>query len=94
MKKVITFISLVMVFLPWTIFPLRTNPWALQSPAEEIIVYSYAAFMIFSAIFTTAAYVKGKVKNRGMQIAMVINDIYGFTALCLLGLAVNTALGG
>ena len=94
MKKVITFISLVMVFLPWTIFPLRTNPWALQSPAAEIIVYSYAAFMIFSAIFTTAAYVKGKVKNRGMQIAMVIKDIYGFTALCLLGLAVNTALGG
>ena len=72
MKKIITFISLVMVFLPWTIFPLRTNPWALQSPAAEIIVYSYAAFMIFSAI----------------------NDIYGFTALCLLGLAVNTALGG
>ena len=49
MKKIITFISLVMVFLPWTIFPLRTNPWALQSPAAEIIVYSYAAFMIFSA---------------------------------------------
>ena len=43
MKKIITFISLIMVFLPWTIFPLRTNPWALQSPAAEIIVYSYAA---------------------------------------------------
>ena len=50
--------------------------------------------MIFSAVFTTVAYVKGKVKNKVMQIAMVINDIYGFTALCLLGLAINTAIGG
>ncbi len=94
MKKIITFISLIMIFLPWTIFPLRTNPWALQSPAAEIIVYSYAAFMIFSAVFTTVAYTKGNVKNKVMQIAMVIHDIYGFTALCLLVLAVNTALGG
>ena len=94
MKKIITFVSLVMVFLPWTIFPLRTNPWALQSPAAEIIVYSYAAFMIFSAVFTTVAYVKGKVKNKVLQMDMVINDIYGFTALCLLVLAVNTAIGG
>lgn len=94
MKKVITFISLAMVFLPWTIFPLRTNAWALQSPAAEIIVYSYAAFMIFSAVFTTVAYTKGRVKNKIMQIAMVINDIYGFTALCLLGMAINTAIGG
>ena len=64
MKKIITFVSLVMVFLPWTIFPLRTNPWALQSPAAEIIVYSYAAFMIFSAVFTTVAYVKRQGKKQ------------------------------
>ena len=50
--------------------------------------------MIFSAVFTTVAYTKGNVKNKVMQIAMVIHDIYGFTALCLLVLAVNTALGG
>lgn len=91
MKKLITFISVLMIFIPWTIFPLRTNPWALQSPAAEIIVYSYAAFMIFSAVFTTLAYTKGQVKNKVMQIALVINDIYGFTALCLLGMAVSSS---
>ena len=91
MKKLITFISVLMIFIPWTIFPLRTNPWALQSPVAEIIVYSYAAFMIFSAVFTTLAYTKGQVKNKVMQIALVINDIYGFTALCLLGMAVSSS---
>lgn len=91
MKKLITFISVLMIFIPWTIFPIRTNLWALQSPAAEIIVYSYAAFMIFSALFTTLAYTKGQVKNKVMQIALVINDIYGFTALCLLGMAVSSS---
>lgn len=91
MKKLITFISVLMIFIPWTIFPIRTNPWALQSPGAEIIVYSYAAFMIFSAVFTTLAYTKGQVKNKVMQIALVINDIYGFTALCLLGMAVSSS---
>lgn len=91
MKKLITFISVLMIFIPWTIFPLRTNPWALQSPGTEIIVYSYATFMIFSAVFTTLAYTKGQVKNKVMQIALVINDIYGFTALCLLGMAVSSS---
>ena len=91
MKKLITFISVLMIFIPWTIFPLRTNPWALQSPGAEIIVYSYATFMIFSAVFTTLTYTKGQVKNKGMQIALVINDIYGFTALCLLGMAVSSS---
>ena len=91
MKKLITFISVLMIFSPWTIFPLRTNPWALQSPGAEIIVYSYATFMIFSAVFTTLTYTKGQVKNKVMQIALVINDIYGFTALCLLGMAVSSS---
>lgn len=91
MKKLITFISVLMIFIPWTIFPLRTNPWALQSPGAEIIVYSYATFMIFSAVFTTLTYTKVQVKNKVMQIALVINDIYGFTALCLLGMAVSSS---
>ena len=47
--------------------------------------------MIFSAVFTTLAYTKGQVKNKVMQIALVINDIYGFTALCLLGMAVSSS---
>ena len=54
-NKILTAISTIMLFVPWTILPLRTFDWALESPVAEIMVYSYAAFMIqasfpFSAI--------------------------------------------
>ena len=47
-NKICTAIATLMLFIPWTILPLRTFDWALESPAAEIIIYSYAAFMIFS----------------------------------------------
>ena len=47
-NKILTAISTIMLFIPWTILPLRTFDWALESPVAEIMVYSYAAFMIFS----------------------------------------------
>lgn len=50
-NKILTAISTIMLFIPWTILPLRTFDWALESPVAEIMVYSYAAFMIFSGIF-------------------------------------------
>ena len=53
-EKILTAVSTLIIFIPWTILPLRTFDWALESPAAEIIVYSYAAFMIFSGIFTPA----------------------------------------
>ena len=87
MKKLLTFICCLMVFIPWSIFPLRSNPWALASPAAEIIIYSY-----FSAVFTILCYTKGKVKNRIMEIAAVINGIYGVGAVSLIGLGIYTAL--
>ncbi len=46
-NKILTAISTIMLFVPWTILPLRTFDWALESPVAEIMVYSYAAFMIF-----------------------------------------------
>lgn len=51
-NKILTAVSVIMMFVPWTILPLRTFDWALESPAAEIIIYSYAAFMIFSGIFS------------------------------------------
>lgn len=37
----LTAVCTVMVFLPWTIFPLRTQPWALEIPAAGIIIACY-----------------------------------------------------
>ncbi len=68
--KIYTAIATVMLLIPWTILPLRTFDWALKSPVAEIMIYSYAAFMIFSGIFSILAYVKGNAKNKWMQICM------------------------
>lgn len=75
-KKFLTAISTVMAFVPWTILPLRENAWALESPAAEIIISCYAAFMIFSGIFTIASYLKAKAQNNLMKICIIINSIY------------------
>ena len=61
-EKILTAVSTLMIFIPWTILPLRTCSWALESPAAEIIIYSYAAFMVFSGIFTLLSYTTAGVK--------------------------------
>ena len=38
-NKICTAIATLMLFIPWTILPLRTFDWALESPAAEIIIY-------------------------------------------------------
>ncbi len=83
-NKICTAIATIMLFVPWTILPLRTFDWALESPVAEIMVYSYAAFMIFSGVFSIFAYTKGKVKNRWMQLCTVINGIYMVGAIAIL----------
>ena len=83
-NKILTAISTIMLFVPWTILPLRTFDWALESPVAEIMVYSYAAFMIFSGFFSILAYAKGNVRNKWMQICTVINGIYAVGAAAIL----------
>lgn len=33
-NKILTAISTIMLFVPWTILPLRTFDWALESPGS------------------------------------------------------------
>lgn len=85
--RIIMLISTLMLFVPWTILYLRTFDWALESPTAEIMIIGYAAFMIFSGIFTICAYTKGQIKNIWMQICSVINGIYavgGTAILCMI----------
>ena len=86
--KIYTAIATLMLFVPWTILPLRTFDWALQSPAAQILIYSYAAFMIFSGIFSVLAYTAGNVKNKWMRLCMVINCIYAVGAVGIVGMIV------
>ena len=42
----------------------------------EIMISCYAAFMIFSGIFTIVSYVKAKVQNNLMKVDLVVNSLY------------------
>ena len=75
-NKILTAISTIMLFVPWTILPLRTFDWALESPVAEIMISCYAAFMIFRGIFTIVSYVKAKVQNNLMKVDLVVNSLY------------------
>lgn len=88
-NKVLTSISSIMLFAPWTILILRMFDWALQSPTAEIMISCYAVFMIFSGIFTIFSYAKEKARSNLMKICLVVNSLYavfGVFALVLMNL--------
>lgn len=90
--KILTAISILMIFIPWTILPIRTFPWALESPVAEIMISCYAAFMIFSGIFTLVSYIAGKVRNTLMKICLIINGIYAVFGVMVFGMMLLTQL--
>ena len=75
-QAILTTICTLMLFLPWTLLPLRSLPWALESPTAEIMISCYAAFMIFSGIFNAVVYACFKVQHTVMKLCLVINGIY------------------
>ena len=75
-NKILTAVSAVMLLIPWTILPLRTFDWALESPAAEIMIACYSAFMIFSGVFTIISYVKAKAQNNLMKVCLIVNSLY------------------
>ncbi|WP_122643143.1 hypothetical protein [Luxibacter massiliensis] len=85
-NKILTAISTMMLFIPWTILPLRTFDWALQLHAARIMISCYAAFMIFSGIFTVISYTKLKVKNHLMKVCFIVNSLYMAGGIAALGL--------
>lgn len=87
-NQTLTTISTLMLFIPWTILLLRTNTWALESPAAEVIIYIYAGFMIFSGIFTSISYVKTKAQSNLMKLCLMVNLLYAIVGAVILGLMI------
>ena len=82
-NKILSAISVIMIFVPWTILPLRAYfEWALEY--AHIMIPCYAAFMIFSAIFTIISYVKAKAQNNLMKVCLVVNSVYGVFAILVI----------
>ena len=82
-NKICTTIATLMMLVPWTILPLRSHQWALESPAAEIIISCYIGFMLFSGIFTIHCYSRGGLKNKWMQVCAVVNGIYAVTGVII-----------
>lgn len=82
-NKILTAISTIMLFVPWTILVLRMFDWALVLPTAKIMISCYAAFMIFSGIFTIISYVIGKAQSKIMKVCLMINSLY-----CVVGIVV------
>lgn len=89
-NKILTAVSAVMLLVPWTILPLRTFDWALESPAAEIMIACYSAFMIFSGVFTIISYVKAKAQNNLMKVCLILNSLYAVAGVVFLGMMINT----
>ena len=85
-NKILTAVSIFMLFVPWTILPLRSFDWALESPVAEIMISCYAAFMIFSGIFTIISYASAKVQNNLMKGCLVVNSLYAVFGVAVFGL--------
>lgn len=91
-NKVLTTISTIMLFIPWTIIPLRSFDWALESPTAEIMIASYIAVMIFSGVFTIVSYVKAKAQSNLMKVCLVVNSLYAVAGVVLAGMMISTKL--
>lgn len=91
-NKILTAVSTIMLFIPWTILPLRAFDWALESPVAEIMIACYAAFMIFSGVFTIISYAKAKAQNNLMKVCLVVNSLYAVAGVVFLGMVINTKL--
>lgn len=87
-KKILTAVSAAMMLVPWTILPLRSYDWALQSPVAEIMISCYAAFMIFSGVFTGLVYGKGKVQNNLMKVCLIVNGLYAAGGAAAFGMMI------
>ena len=89
-NKILTAVNALMLIVPWTILPLRSFDWALKSPAAEIMISCYAAFMIFSGVFTLLSYVKAKAQNNVMKVCLIINGLYAIGGVAAYAMMANT----
>lgn len=54
------------------------------------MIACYAAFMIFSGVFTIISYVKAKAQNNLMKVCLTVNSLYAVAGVVFLGMMINT----
>lgn len=85
-NKILSAVSTFMLFVPWTILPLRLHfQWALDY--ADVMIPCYAGFMIFSGIFTALSYGRAKAQSGLMKVCLIVNGLYaagGIAALAMM----------
>ena len=78
MKKITasSVVSFLLLFVAWTILPLRRNRFALESPNAQLIIAAYGAFILAAFIFSLVLYGKKKRRDILTSIALIVNGVY------------------
>lgn len=88
-NKLLTAANITILFIPWTILPLRTCfQWALDY--ADIMIPCYAVFMIFCGIFAIISYAAAGVRNNLMKVCLVVSCLYALAGILFLGMMGNS----
>ena len=87
-NKILTTISTIMLFVPWTILPLRMFDWALESPVAEIMISLLCGVYDIQRSVTIISYVKEKVQNNLMKICLIVNGLYAVGGIAVFAMMV------
>lgn len=90
-KKItpLSVINFIMIFIPWTILPIRQNQWALKSPVAETTIAIYSVFIMVSLVFSLLLYAKKKQRDALSSIALIVNCLYATGVIGIVCLSIQ-----
>ena len=84
---------ILLAFVPWTILLVRTQEWALKSPAAEITIGIYSVEIMLAFLYCLILYTKKRHKDVLASIGLVANGLYAVGILGLIGINIPGWLG-
>ena len=70
--------AFLLAFVPWTILLVRTQEWALKSPAAEITIGIYSVEIMLAFLYCLILYTKKRHKDVLASIGLVANGLYAW----------------
>lgn len=95
MKKITpaSIVAFLLAFVPWTILLIRTQEWALKSPAAEITIGIYSVEIILAFLYCLILYTKKNHKDVLASIGLVANGLYAAGVIGLMGISISGWVG-
>ncbi len=84
-EKICSALAALLSLLPWGLLLVRRYPWALESPAAELLIGGTAVLMILLGVFTALCCIKGKMRGILIRFCFAVDLLYAaFGAAVLL----------